>query len=147
MRSTRRPSLQPLPLSLTLITDTMLTSVLPARLSSKLRSKNGKRTQNQHRCDELSERLDAFIFRQRIGCGAFGQVFLAETSSSGEEKVVAVKIIRRSKLIRNSTRGFALTEAANLAHISASGSLFFTQLHETFCDAHNLYIVTVSHLL
>lgn len=108
---------------------------------------------SQHRCEELSTRLHTYTFRHRLGRGAFGQVFLAEVVDDtaptfGRKKhgnrLVAVKIIRRAKLEKESTRALARAEAENLRRISEAKSLFFTQLRETFSDGHNLYIVTVS---
>ncbi|KAL5483381.1 hypothetical protein ACEPAI_8612 [Sanghuangporus weigelae] len=105
----------------------------------------------QHRCEELSTRLHAYTFRQRLGRGAFGQVYLAEVDDESMSRfsrenhgklLVAVKVIRRTKLEKESTRALARAEAENLRRISETKSLFFTQLRETFSDAHNLYIVT-----
>ncbi|KAH8109934.1 kinase-like domain-containing protein [Phellopilus nigrolimitatus] len=72
--------------------------------------------------------------------GAYGDVYLAKTVSTGSH--VAIKVIRRSKLVKESTKALPLTEVQNLRHLSLAGSPFFTQLHESFCDVYNYYIVT-----
>ncbi|EJD07736.1 kinase-like protein [Fomitiporia mediterranea MF3/22] len=129
---------------------------LPASLPVKpLPGKKAPYPARLYRCEELSERLPAYIFRKRLGGGAFGQVFLAEFLSPSNQKksydkrgnvrrsqLVAVKIVPRARVVKESTRALALAEANNLKCLSETGSLFFAQLRETFCDTHNLYIVT-----
>ncbi|KAL5504844.1 hypothetical protein ACEPAH_7507 [Sanghuangporus vaninii] len=124
-------------------------SIFASLKTSSLKSKSCAPA--QHRCEELSTRLHAYTFRQRLGRGAFGQVYLAEVDDESMSRfsrenrgklLVAVKVIRRTKLEKESTRALARAEAENLRRISATKSLFFTQLRETFSDAHNLYIVT-----
>lgn len=95
---------------------------------------------------ELSASLSEYMLRDKVGSGAFGQVYVAETLGrrTQRSKHVALKVIRRRNLAKESTKRLALTEVANLKHLSSTGSMFFTQLVETFHDDHNLYIVTVS---
>ena len=125
----------------------MLPSVsMPLKARSSKRS--GKELAQYSNRPELSASLSEYMLRDKVGHGAFGQVYVAETLGrrSHRSKHVALKVIRRKNLKKESTKRLALTEVANLRHLSSTGSMFFTQLVETFHDDHNLYIVTVSSL-
>ena len=112
------------------------------RRKSKVLTQRAQRT-------ELSASLSEYALRDKVGSGAFGQVYVAETLGRGHQrsKHVALKVIRRKNLVKDSTKRLAISEIDNLKHLSSTGSMFFTQLVDAFHDDHNLYIVTVSLIL
>ncbi|THG95319.1 hypothetical protein EW145_g7980 [Phellinidium pouzarii] len=105
---------------------------------------NGIKNASVHNHDhpELSKRLRDYILYDKLGQGAYGNVLLAKTPSAGVNSFVAVKVVRRSKLVKESTKALLATEVESLRQLTATGSMFFTQLHEAFYDGHNYYIVT-----
>ncbi|KAI5114840.1 hypothetical protein M0805_000200, partial [Coniferiporia weirii] len=121
----------------------MQSLMLPPRVLTRAHGTGNTRlSASSQNSAKLSERLGGYTFRDGLGSGAFGSVFLAEVLSTSKPKRVAVKIVRRSRLTRKSTKDLLVTEVRCLEQLSATGSMFFTQLHEAFCDAHNFYIVT-----
>lgn len=120
---------------------------MPTKALVRAHRKSEVPTQGAQRT-ELSASLSEYVLRDRIGSGAFGQVYVAETLGRGQKnKHVALKVIRRRNLAKNSTRRLAVSEIDSLKHLSSTGSMFFTQLVDAFHDDHNLYIVTVSPIL
>ena len=93
----------------------------------------------------LNDRLMSYRFGRQIGTGTYGSVRLAEVFSRHRrrDKLVAIKVVRRSKLSNDILKSHAISEVDNLVHISTTGSKFFICLKEAFCDAHNLYLAIV----
>ena len=108
------------------------------RLKARSSKQQSRTPAARHRCEELSSRLHSYTFRRRLGGGAFGQVFLAEVEDDGNtspkstlpfgggnckdgKRLTAIKVIRRTKLVKDSTRVLARAEAENLRCIADSG--------------------------
>ncbi|THH00550.1 hypothetical protein EW145_g7061 [Phellinidium pouzarii] len=120
----------------------MFAPILPPYLTFRTRVLGKKPSSHSQNSPELNKRLCDYVFHDKLGQGAYGNVLLAKTPSAGDKGYVAVKVIRRSKLVRKSTKALLATEVESLRQLTATGSMFFTQLHEAFCDGHNYYIVT-----
>ena len=89
----------------------------------------------------LSKRLEDYQLEAVLGKGAFGCVYRAkDLSARGLGKKVAIKQIPRAK-VTGAHRELVFTEKNILSHLTATDSLYFTPLIESFTDPHNFTIV------
>lgn len=92
----------------------------------------------------LSRRLADYTLKRKLGEGSFGSVFLAEqTLNCGGRAYVAVKVVRRSKLTKETMKSLIFSEQTTLKYLTNSGSHFFPQLIESFVDPYNYYFTLV----
>ena len=91
--------------------------------------------------EALSKRLEDYQLEAVLGKGAFGCVYRAkDLSARGLGKKVAIKQIPRAK-VTGAHRELVFTEKNILSHLTATDSLYFTPLIESFTDPHNFTIV------
>eukprot|EP00466_Bigelowiella_natans_P008181 jgi/Bigna1/38448/e_gw1.26.62.1 len=79
-----------------------------------------------------------FKFIKSIGQGTFGHIRLATLNIDGQQSPFALKILRKSEVLRTKQLDHVLEEKANLMAMSHN---FIVKLFHTFKDKDNLYLV------
>jgi serine/threonine protein kinase len=89
--------------------------------------------------------LDDFNLTHLLGRGGQGKVYLARYNHMQPSRIVAIKIIRKSKLMLEARMDMALREQRVLKNLR--GSPFVIYLLASFHDTSYFYLVTVSRFL
>src|SRR5689334_11788285 len=82
--------------------------------------------------------IDDFIMLRLIGKGAFGQVRLVKKKDTGE--VLAMKtMVKEAMVLKNQVQH--IREERNILVEAGSDNPWLVQLHFSFQDTHNLYLL------
>lgn len=88
----------------------------------------------------LSTRLWDYTLRNKLGQGAFGEVYRAESSDGrGGYTSFALKVVRRASLTSEMTKSTVYTEQKIMKALTRMGSPYFPKLRESFMDGYNMY--------